>query len=110
MFPHPVPPKATERMPETSEARSMRDVPMAPAVALRKPVKLLRERPAKVEVPAELKRVAETPPEKELVAPSPRMVVVEVLPTPKAERDETPPTKVLVAVEVAEKLGAETVP
>ena len=39
MLPHPVPPKATERMPDTSDARSMSPAEIAPVVALRTPVK-----------------------------------------------------------------------
>jgi len=47
MFAHPVPPLMMPRIPETSEARLMRPVEMAPAVALRTPVKEPTEREPK---------------------------------------------------------------
>ena len=51
MVPHPVPPRVVARMPETSLARSMREVATAPAVALRKPERFPIERePTKASV------------------------------------------------------------
>ena len=84
------------RRPVTSVARSMRAVPIAPAVALRNPESEPRVKPpdeisipAKVEVADVFTLVTSTPPEKVEVELSPLIVVVLVRPMVRKSRVES---------------------